>query len=371
MKKYFLLLFIFAFTAGCDDDAPIDDVSNADREVMLSSLAETVIVPGFAQLVADAESLRTKIAAFTNSPSESSLVAAQAAWIKTAKRWKRLEVYQQGILDIERSDSLIHKIDAGSGDFTKRTEPVDSIALNSAIEALSGDGQAYVATKPATLQGLSTIEYLLFSGGSDAVIARNSSENAKAYLNGLSSSLAARMALSSSTWDPAGGNFAKSFAENYGNDIGSSLGMLVNDMVAIAEIIKNEKLSRPMGLTPERVEARPSEQSIALIVENINGLESAFTADADGRTGKGIDELLRSIDSKVGDQDLVDAVMTQFDRIRAAAESINGPLHIAVTAERAKVTYLMNQVATLIKLLKADVMVELGVMLTGFEGDGD
>ncbi|HET6512563.1 MAG TPA: imelysin family protein [Candidatus Kapabacteria bacterium] len=371
MKKYLLLLCVFAFLTGCEDDAPIDDVTNADREVMLRSLAENVIVPGFAQLNADAVALNSAVIALNATPSQTTLVAAQNAWLKIAKAWKRLEVYQQGILDVEHPDSLIHKIDIGSGDFTKRTEPTDTNALNVAIAGLHANAQTYVESMPATLQGLTTMEHLLFTGGTDAVLARLANNNAKSYLEGLTASVVARTARIANAWDPANGNFSKSFAENYGNDIGSSLGMLINDMITIAEVIKNEKISRPMGLTPERVEARPSEQSIAMIVENINGLETAFTADADSRTGKGIDDVLRSIDAKVGDQDLVDAVMTQFDRIRASAGEINAPLHIAVTTERAKVTDLLNQVLTLIKLLKADVMVELGVMLTGFEGDGD
>lgn len=375
MKKYLLLLCVFAFTTGCESDAPIDDVTNADREVMLRSLGENVILPGYIEFAENSQILLSAVGKLTSERTQLRLDEAQLAWLELAKNWKRIEIFQQGVLDVESLDSLIHNIDYGSGDWTLRTVPVDSVALVAAINGVGGIGSAYVEALPVTLRSIPVLEYLLFAGGDAAVLDRLSiAPNAaqyREYLSQVASALNHASDVPADQWHEGGGNFAKTFAENYGNDIGSSLGMLVNDMISIAEVIKNEKIIRPMGLDPDLVEARPSEQSIAMIVENINGLESAFTADADGRTGKGIDELLRSIDSKVGDQDLVDAVMTQFDRVRAAAGEINAPLHIAVTTERDKVNDLLNQIQNLIKLLKADVMVALGVMLTGFEGDGD
>lgn len=376
MRKYLLLLFIVAFASGCEDDAPIDDITNADREVMLRSLGENVILPGYITFAEDTWTLLGAVGRLTANKDQISLDSAQAAWLKVARSWKRIEIFQQGVLDVENPDSVIHNIDYGSGDWTLRTAPVDSAALFTAIKNITGAGTAYVEGLPVTLRGIPVIEWLLFAGGDAAVLERLTTSplapEYREYLNAVTAALHNVSSVPADQWNPGNANYLKTFSENYGNDIGSSLGMLVNDMVSLSEVIKNEKISRPLGITPDRVEARPSEQSLALILENVNGLESAFTADADGRTGKGIDELLRSIDAKVGDdQDLVDAVMTQFGRIRASIGAINSPLHIAVTTERDKVNDLLNQIQTLIKLLKADVMVELGVMLTNFEGDGD
>jgi predicted lipoprotein len=121
---------------------------------------------------------------------------------------------------------------------------------------------------------------------------------------------------------------------------------------------------------PDSVEARWSGHSMAFFIENLNGIERAFTADADGRVGPGIDSLLNYMDATVGDQNLAEAIITQIDEMRTRANAL-GSIPEAVRANRALVDELYRECLVLLKLLKVDVVTQLGVMITTLEGDGD
>jgi predicted lipoprotein len=381
MKKYIFLLTML-FLVGCDDDGPqLPELNDGDREAMLRSLGENVIVPGFERSAQHASSLETAVNAFVANPSAQTLDAAQAAWTQFGKSWKHVEMYQQGLLDQERPDSLIYKIDLGAANPRVRTSAVDLAALNAAIASAQPITLAFVEAMPAKLQGIPVIEQLLFGGSDEEVIAlyttASDAQNRKAYLTNATLSLRTRFDNVYNNWKPSGGNFLEVFANQYGTDLGSSLGMLVEDMVALSESMKNEKIGRPLGMSnsqnpqPDSVEARLSVQSMAFFLENVVGMESAFTADAYGRTGTGIDALLDHLEAKVGDVELSTAVKSQLQTIREKAALITLPLPQAVVSERTQVRTLYDECLVLVKLLKVDVVTQLGVMITTVENDGD
>lgn len=383
MRKSFLYLLVGLLVfSGCEDDGPqVPEVGDGDRETMLRSLGENVIIPGFAEVAQKTTVLETAIHAFVGAPSAQTLDAAQAAWIEMGKSWKHVEMYQQGMLDQERPDSLLYKIDIGAGNPRVRTAAVDLAALNQAIGTSAPITPGYVEAMPAKLQGIPVIERLLFGASDEEVLALYTSAsdapNRKAYLSSLIVSLRNRFNRVHNNWEADGDNFLEVFAGAYGTDLGSSIGMLVEDIVALSESMKNEKIGRPLGMSnaqnqqPDSCEARLSGQSMAFFLENVNGIESALTADAAGRTGSGIDALLDHLEAKVGDVELSLALKSQLEKLRMVAAQITEPLPQAVYSQRTKVDDLYRECLVLIKLLKVDVVTQLGVMITTVENDGD
>lgn len=383
MRKSFLFLVLgLLILTGCEDDGPqVPEVGDGDRETMLRSLGENVIIPGFAEVAQKAWTLETAVQGFTGAPSAQTLHIAQAAWIEMGESWKHVEMYQQGLLDQERQDSLIFKIDMGAGNPRVRTSAVDLAALNQAMGTAVPITVAYVEAMPAKLQGIPVIERLLFGANDDEVLAlyisASDAQNRKAYLNSLTSSLHSRFERVHNNWKADGENFLEVFASAYGTDLGSSIGMLIEDIVALTESMKNEKIGRPLGMAnaqnqqPDSCEARLSGQSLVFFLENVDGIKRSLTADADGRTGFGIDGLLDHLEAKVGEVQLSTALMSQLEKMRTVAAQITEPLPQAVFSQRLRVDDLYRECLVLIKLLKVDVVTQLGVMITTVENDGD
>jgi predicted lipoprotein len=381
MKKSLLLLLLAFAIASCTEDQEANEVTDGQRESMLRALAENVINPGFTVLHTRSGVLHTAIEEFVNAPGQSTLDAAQAAWIDLGKTWKRIEFYQQGLLDQEGQDSLIHKLDLGAVDPIWRVALVPKAQLELAIANVQGSESTYVSHMPANLQGIPAIEALLFGGTDAEVIAQFDSSpqglNRKLYLLGLRTLLEDHLLRVQESWKPASGTAFDKFVHGSGTDLNSSLGMLMNDMVSLAESMKNQKIGRPLGYLsaqvpqPDSVEARLSKQSLAFFIENLNGIEQAFTADGDGRTGMGIDSLLNFMDAKVGDKNLSEAVKTQLATMRTLAQSLGDDLPNAIRTNKLKVEELFTECLVLVKLLKVDVVTTLGVMITTLEGDGD
>lgn len=381
MKRYLLVVILGLSLVGCGEDVPDASISDGQRESMLRALAQNVIVPGLGELTAKAATVESAVAQLVQSPSIPALDAAQTAWIALGKEWKRLEWAQQGLLDQERPDSLIFKIDLGAADHTMRNATIDQDALTSALQTSETIDVAYVERLPAALQGLYAIEDLLFAADDSSALEKlttgPSAGKRREMLTALSTSLRQRFEMVHASWNTSGGNFQQQFINAFGTDLGSSLGMLMNDIVYLAEAMKNQKIGRPVGYLsaqvpqPDSVEARWSVQALPFFIENINGIERAFTSDADGRTGIGIDSLLNYMDAKVGDQNLSAAVITQLATMRTLAQSLGDDLPNAVRTNRTKVDQLFSECLVLLKLLKVDVVTNLGVMITTLEGDGD
>jgi putative iron-regulated protein len=380
MKKYLLLLVLCFVAIGCDDDVSDNGVTDGQRESMLRALATNVITPGFAEVGNSSLVLDNAVDAFIQAPNATTLTTARQAWITLAKNWKRMEIYQQGLLDPD-DDSLIYKIDLGAADFTQRATLIPQMQLESAINAFDGTpNAAYVERLPALLQGIPAIEDLLFNESNGSVLEKfttaSNAEKRKNFFEGLSGSLLLRLRAVEDSWKVSGSAFQQ-FVNAYGTDLGSSLGMLMNDVVDLAEQMKNQKIGRPLGYysaqvpQPDSVEARWSVQSLPFFVENLDAIERAFTSDAEGRTGVGVDSLLNYMDAMVGDHNLSAAVIKQLATMRTLALSLGDDLPNAVRTNRAKVDEVYAECLVLLKLLKVDVVTQLGVMITSIPLDGD
>lgn len=377
MKRLFLLaVLLFAQSCGDDPDNGQDKFSTFDRKQLLSSLAGTVIRPGFDSLLRELTLMEDRVTTLTTTPTEAAVTGAQEQWIAAARAWKRVEFFKLGLLD--ESLPMLAKVDFGAADPAKRTEQIDSAALVQAITTTQAIDAAYVDTRPATLQGFPVLEYMLFHAPAATIVSElttdANAEARKSYLRSAAQLLKQKLALIAADW---AGGYQNTFRDADGRDIGSSLGMLVNDLAFLSEAMKNEKLGRPLGFRtagvkqPNAVEARLSGQSLVFLLDNLQGIERAITGDFGATKGVGFDELLDHLDAKYADLKLSQLILQQIQVIRQKVASISTPLPEAVTTNTATVQQIYDELKKLVVLLKVDMTNNIGVMITYTDNDGD
>jgi uncharacterized protein len=377
MKKL-LILSLLIFAQSCDDDLDPnrDKFSTFDRKEMLQSLATNIIRPGLDSVLIELTSLEQRVQAFVASPNEATLAGAQLQWIAAARAWKRVEFFKLGLLD--ESLPMLAKVDVGAADPVKRTEQISSDELDQALASASAITVEYIDAQPATLQGYPVLEFLLFRNSASVVVGDYTvganAEQRKAYLLAATQNLRQKIASLVADW---AGGYVITFSSEDGRDIGSSLGMLVNDLAFLTEGIKNEKVGRPLGFRtagvkhPEAVEARLSGQSIQFILENLTGIERAITGDNGGFPGTGLDALLDHLEAKFGDTDLSDLILQQIQVIRQKISTITTSLPDAVRSNPTVVQELYDELKKLVVLIKVDMTNNIGVMITYTDNDGD
>ena len=72
-----------------------------------------------------------------------------------------------------------------------------------------------------------------------------------------------------------------------------------------------------------------------------------------------------------GEEPLSQVILRQFDAALAALRAIDGPLETAVQANPAQVESAYQETLSLLTLLKADMVNQLGLTLTFNDNDGD
>jgi uncharacterized protein len=178
-------------------------------------------------------------------------------------------------------------------------------------------------------------------------------------------------------WKPGSGNHLQAFINSDGRDIGSSIGMMVNEMVYQIEVMRNEKVGRPLGkrtsgnIQPQSVEAKYSDNSLAFIKENITGIEKAFTGNGAAGDKAGFDDLLDQLKAEFNGQPLAKMIKDQFQAVRQKADAINIPLQDAVNQNPAAVEALYTELNKLLVLTKVDMVNNIGVVITYIDNDGD
>lgn len=388
MKKLLLILLVLplAFIIGCKDDDPDDPkdpFDQYDRKEMLRNLGENVIIPAFEELTQKTNSLKQAITNFNSTATEANLVAVQNAWKDAAFAWKRAELYKVGPLD-DGGNGLLASIDHGSANTMTIENAVNPNGVENAITTAPGAiDNNYIETLGTTMKGLPTLEYLLFSRdqGNSFVLNQYTTgadaQKRKSFLSATAENLHNKVETVLNGWKPSGGNHLQAFIDADGRDIGSSIGMMVNEIVYQIEVTRNEKVGRPLGkrtngnIQPQSVEGKYSNSSIAFIKENITGLERAFKGEGTAGDKAGFDDLLNHLKAEFNGQPLAQLIKDQFNAIRQKADAINMPLQDAVSQNPAAVEALYTELNRLLVLTKVDMVNNIGVVITYIDNDGD
>jgi predicted lipoprotein len=367
LTKFFAaaaLLTAALLPVACSDDAPDDKFASFDRKGMLQNLGSNVILPAFSEFAAKTDSLVMQVTAFNQQQTPAEFAKMQALWLRTANSYKRCEVYQFGPL----TSTAVADINF----WPARTASIDAIMSHNVTEAL-------LTQQGATVKGLTTLEYLLYNGGTDAfnrfAPGTPDSDLGRAYLLALAQVLRTSAHQVRDGWQTS---YATTYPQQDGQTINSSINVTANALISYIDFIKNNKVGTPGGkkdgnLHPEQVEAYYSGASLPQIQHNLTALERLFTgAGPTGSTGPGFNALLDHLEATYNGQPLSTAILAQLNDCRAKAQALGtGPLSEAVRQNPTGVTALYDSLKQLLVLAKVDMVSAVGVTLTFSDNDGD
>ncbi|HEY1075985.1 MAG TPA: imelysin family protein [Fontimonas sp.] len=318
-------------TAGpmVDDDA---------RRAVLASLGSEVILPALRELDSQAVVLVVQIDALAAAPADAARRnSARAAWRNAMTAVQRAELYQLG--------PAARSMEAGGQDLRDQIYAFPLLNLCGVHQAAYQD-VAVDATTPIDRTGMGSLEYLLFDDTDNPNCAPPAGVDGRAKRAQYAARLARRISAVAlqlrDAWEPAGGNFLRTFstagAGNATYDMPQdALDAISSAVFYLEKETKDRKLANPLGIgatglppcsttsCPERVESRYARISGAHAGNNLRAARLLFSG-AEG--GLGLNALLEGVDR----EDLAVRILAQIDAAIAASDALEADFETRVAA---------------------------------------
>ncbi|HEY4323917.1 MAG TPA: imelysin family protein [Mucilaginibacter sp.] len=338
-----------------------DKASSAfDRTAMLTNISTNIIIPAYSSFQASAVNLDAAVSAFNTVPNSANLTTLQTAFQAVYKQWQATSVFEFG-----PAAQIQLRVNTN-------TYPADINQINSNIT--SGTYNPGLLSNLAA-KGLPALDYLLFGVGADnnAIVAQYTTDanaaNRKTYLAALSAELNTNATTVLNGW----ATYKSTFINANGTDVGSSVGLLTNQLVYDYEILKNFEIGIPagtqsMGTTyPQKVQAYYSKMSVQLALLHIQVLQNIYK----GGSGLGFDDYLTTVNAKYNSGSLNDAINNQFAAAIAKLQLLTDPLSANIQNNNTAVLAAYTELQKLTVLLKTDMTSSLGILITYGDNDGD
>lgn len=364
-RRLFSLALLSALAISCSSPSS----SEIDAKPVLTDLTNNVILPTYQRLDESAEVLQKAAHALSDAPSAETLGAAQEAWREARLHWREGEAFRFGPIETNRITAAIDYWPANTGTVEKVIAGSDELT------------PAYVDGLGANARGFMALEYLLFdnAGGDEAVLAKLTAEGAerrRTYVAALADHLKKKTGELLTAWEPSGGNFARELTDAGSATLfpsgKSAIDQLVNSSAFAADLIVGNKIAKPFGLksggvpVPEAEETPTSDNSIADMLSTLHGVESIYTGAYDGKSGKGIGDVVRDKNPTLDQR-----VLTALFDAKAGIEAIPPPFRTAITEHRDEVQKAYDTTRTLKNLISTEVAGTLGTTLKFNDNDGD
>jgi hypothetical protein len=372
MKKVLFINIISGIIifSGCEESKI--EKPTYDRTELLNNISSNIIIPGYKDLVQKADSLTFFINTFADSPTETNLIQAQNQWKTTLWAYNRVEMFKFGPANVETVlENDIY------------TWPVNSTLIEREITATGINiiDAAYIQSSGTSRKGLAAIEYLIFSkdSGNQVVIAqfttKSNASRASLYLKALAQDIKNQTLKVYDKWN---NSYKSTFIAAKGTDIGSSTGLLVNQLAFEIEVIIKRKIGNPLGkktsrdttinILPKQVEAYESSVSVESMKQNVITLERVFTGDS----GAGFDDYLSKIELKNADgKPLSDAIILQISNLKTAINKIPSPMSESIQVDTKPAIDAWLDARRLLVLVKTDMMSGMGIQPSFSDSDGD
>lgn len=363
MKKVLLILVALVGLSACDGGEGVGDSFN--RTLMLTDLADNLIIPAYEQLQTSSTTLETSITAFVNNPSAETLTKAQQDWISLYADWQWATAFNFGPAGEEGLQKSL-------------TEEIGTFPVSEAkLQLILQDGTFNINDFNRDARGIFAIEYLLFRLDNDqqAVVSSMENENRKRYLLTLIQNVNTKVTNVLNTWK---GSYKVFFVSNNGSDAGSSTSELFNEFVKSFEALKNFKVALPLGLRagqtqtePEKVEAYYSGQSLLGIRQHWLAIKSIWYGTSRlGVEGISFYEYLKEV---AGGEQLILATEAQIAVVdsKLASLSAEAPLSQQISSNKSALESLSVELQRQTRYFKSDLSSLLGIAITFASGDGD
>lgn len=340
-----------------------------DRGLMLENVGNAIIIPAYENLDNKAQEMDSAVIRFTAAPDLANLVKLQDAFIEAYLAWQDVSLFEFG-----PAEQLLLRANTN-------TFPADTIQIGSNI---SSGTYNLAAVSNLDAKGFPAMDYLLFgtAAGNNAILDKYSSDadsaKRKKYLKDISKEIRSNVNSVYNSWVPGGGNYIHTFINNTGTNVGSSLGLLVNQLNYDFELLKNYKIGIPLGKKtlgtplPEKTEGYYSKRSAQLAVAHIKAIENTYSGRSrSGTDGSGLDDYLVHLQAAYNGGMLSDAIKAQLALTISKLQSIPDPLSETIMNDPSVADAAYVELQKQVVLFKTDMPSALGVLITYQDNDGD
>lgn len=326
--------------------------TDAFKTSMLTNYADNLIIPAYTNFQSKINALETTVNTFLNEPSTTTLNAVKPVFKDAYLAFEGISMPFLGPASSIAANSYIN------------TFPTVPAKIESGIE--SGVYDFTVSVVSDSIQGLPALDYLLFSDDAVSKFSEIDATNRKKYVQDVIARIKQLTQTILSQWN---GGYRSIFISSLKTDVGSSIGLLINQFALEMDAMKGPRIGWPFGkqsngiVFADKCEGYYAGFSAALAVENLTRLKNYYT----GAAGNGIDDYLLLLKKDQLNTD----VLTQFDVALTALRAIPEPMSDAFTANATLVEEAYKQVQKLLTLIKTDVASATGVQINYMDSDGD
>ncbi len=328
---------------------------------MLKNYADNLIIPAYQDLETGIVELNSSAELFVANVNTSNLLALQEKWTSVYTQWQYCNVYNFGPA---AEQGLIRNLSEEIATFPVSESKIETALANPNFNDFNRDSRGFLA-----------IEYLIFKGTSDEIIALFANEHRKKYLTGLINNIHSRVTDVQNLWSSA---YKSEFLAANGTDVGSSTSKLYNEFLKSFEGLKNLKVELPLGKRPGQTQAEPhlveayySGKSLQFILAHITAIENIYYGkNKSGSDGLGLLDYLKSVE---GGNDLATSAINQWSMVKSALSNI--PNSSALSAQIISAPTVIETFGTELqkqtRYFKSDMSSLLGIAITYSSGDGD
>ena len=350
---------------SCDEDGTVPMLTdNFDRQAMLESWVDNLIIPSFENYDAQLDVLVAAKDSFLEQGDEPALDELRTQWLEAYKAWQWVSMYEIGKAE-----------EIGQRNFTN-IYPADVNLINNNISE-----QTYNLELPSNFpaQGFPALDYLLFGINEDKLRITETLKGADhaAYLSDVVNRLQELNEAVLADWK---NGYRESFINNSGSSATASTDKMVNDFLFYYEkYFRAGKIGIPAGVfsgTPisGAVEAPYSGiYSRELFCEAFDAIEGFFHGRhfALSTDGPGLDDYLDHIRTKNQTEDLTTAITIQWQMVRATAQDLLPDFGTQIEIDNSQMLQTYDELQKAVVLLKVDMMQHLNIQVDYVDADGD
>lgn len=333
-----------------------------DKSAMFSNYADNLILPNLQSAKVSVDSLSSAFTAFSGNTTVAALNVVRQQFITAYIRYQHIASYEFGPSESELIRSNFN------------TYPADTVQINANISS----GSYNLSTiDNIDAKGFPAIDFLLYGKNrTDSTIVNLFANSArKNYVQACISEMQNKLNNVINGWS----SYRSSFVSSTGTGIGSSLGLLVNQLDFEVDLLKNGKLGIPLGkkslgvALPDKCEAYYTNTiSVRLAKECLQNIENDYLGRSyAGADGSGMDDCLVALNAQHNSGTLNDAIKNQFAVAKSKLALVTEPLSDAVVNNVATVDAAYIEIQKLLVLLKTDMPSAMGIVITYQDSDGD
>jgi len=364
LKKVFGILVMVAFIYACsssdDDDAKSD---NFDRGVMLTHLADNIIIPAHQDFVIQMLALKNAGEIFTTTPNQTNLDALRASWYSAYKNYQHIEMYNIG-----KSEEIQYR-------FFMNVYPLTTSDVEANISSGSYDLDS---ANNHDAQGFPALDYLLYGvANSDAEIlakytSSTNNDNYKKYITDVLNQMTTKTQEVVLDWS----SYRNEFVSSTSNTATSAVNKLTNDYIFYYEkVLRANKLGIPAGIFsdtefPEKVEAfYRKDISKELALESLNTIIDFFNGKnySSSDQGSSFSDYLSSLERN----ELSQSILNQFNSAKTQINTLNNNFYEQVNTNNTEMLKAYDELQKAVVLLKVDMLQAFSINIDYVDGDGD